>query len=230
MKEMKFYSFILIFLIAGCEEPERTYRVSGIVRNWGSKQPMEGATVAIQDFLAAGSIRDELRATPGRYFEVLTDANGYFELSIKSRENVFVWAGMDGPKHYSFDPNHTDGISIGVRGVSPGNNAGLILELQSYTTFNPLFQKKVNRLPTDSVYIGMGSWFRPFGIIDYNTEPYVGEGPFYYARREDSDWPLTVGDVYILYKIKQKINGVWMEKLDSVYVPGQINYNETIYY
>ncbi|HZY81177.1 MAG TPA: hypothetical protein VFE50_16750 [Cyclobacteriaceae bacterium] len=219
--------FIVLALFMGCEEPERLITVSGIVRNWGTKQPIEGATVGIQDWLAAGWKRDELKNTPGRYYEAITDANGYFELSIRTRENTFIWAGKEGAKWYKFDPDFSDGAYVGVKGVGPGDNPGQILELQSHSNFNPVFQKKATALDTDTIYIIAGSR-RRFGEV--YPPPYVGKGPFYYERYADSEGLLIPADTYVPYWIRQKINGTWTEKLDSVYLPGQVSFKETIYY
>ncbi|MEJ0031616.1 MAG: hypothetical protein WDO15_15125 [Bacteroidota bacterium] len=218
-----FAAFLFIVLIA-CDQPEHVTTVNGTVINFGSRQPMAGARVTLTDGVGGDWLLPGANTSSSAFSQIYTDSLGKFSISLKGKYQASLSVGM---KDCEYDPNWSDGISIGVRGLAPGTHDDVICELRAYAWFNATFQEKpgptadsleVNLLWYDILQSGRG----PFGQI------FTGAGPFRFMSI-DKGW-IVIGDRFLRYELKVRRNEVWTSTIDSVYIKSFDAFDGVIFY
>ncbi len=228
----------LLLGLSSCGDDEFTTTVSGKVVNFGSREPIEGAHVYLQDGVgASGVVIYEGNTSSGKRNETLTDANGEFTVSLTGEHIAYLSAGKE---NYQFIIAQ-EGAAVGVKsyGRNGGNFENQVIELKAEAGFNPLFVSKVPIQPTDSIVV----LFQDFksNIPANQVKEWLSNGwselcvgqqncrlvPTF--TLEEYVAPM-IGDTYARYQIAYTRNGQWETKIDSVFVKSLEVYTDIIYY
>ena len=222
---------LLIILLVGlsfltsCKKKPPVTHVSGIVINAGSKQPVAGALIVMQDGVGSGggwvNAGSSKTAGTGATQQVITGSEGKYDFTFRGEAPV-IWVEKE--QYRFFNPAGGNEIFF----LTPGKTySDLKLNLVAYAWFNPIL-KGYYSIVTDTVWIVSGSRLIPPQGGGYYT--YFGNGPTKYF---DSDNPgsLANGDFYYPYGIKWQEHGVWQKgRIDSVFIKSFTTYTDTIFY
>jgi hypothetical protein len=223
MRNIHILFLITAAVVLGCKKKTPITHVSGIVVNIGTKQPVTGALVVIQDGVGnntGGLFPGSSNVGSGATQQITTGANGHFNFDFQG-EAPFIWVEKE---QYRFvNPNG----AFEIYSLSAGKTyTNLQLTLVAYAWFNPIL-KGHNCVSTDIVWIVGGSSLIPpmgGGYLTFN-----GNGPTKFS--EAGRGLLASGDWYYPYGIKWQEHGVWQAgRIDSVYIKSFTTYTDTIYY
>jgi hypothetical protein len=192
-----------------CDE-EYVTTVNGTVINFGSRQPMAGAKVLLTDGVAADVFLPAANTSSAAYSVGYTDSLGRFSITLKGKHQASFSAGM---KDCEYDPNWSDGISIGVRGFRPGVHDNVLCELRAAAWFNATLQSKPGTT-VDSLQIVLLSYNNIKSGFD--GKDFKGPGPFRYSPLDKG--MMVTGDRFLRYELKVLRNSVWESAIDSVYI------------
>lgn len=209
-------TLVIGFGTYSCKKKDYT-QASGKIINVITKQPVDSVQVWICDGLpiAGSNSRENCNSN-------LNYSDGSFNIEINSGD-VTLFFTKPGYNYVNYI-----GGDIGITSIPSGENENLIFEIEPKCMFDPVYvntQGKMN--DTLITNIGQNYRFKHTFHMAYDRE-YRGKGPF--QRGHYPDWLLFVGDMHTVYKLKYTRNGVWEEKIDSVFIAqGQI-YQDTIWY
>jgi len=222
------YIYLLICLLAfvGCKNKKQIItHVNGTVVNTGTKQPIAGILVVIQDGVGnntGGLFTGSSNVGTGASLQLTTGTDGRFSFTFQGEAPV-IWAEHD---QYRFlNPNGAYEIYPLVAGRDYTN---LQLTMDAYAWFNPIL-KGHNGINTDTVLIIGGDHYIPKAKGGGGYLTFYGNGPNLFA--EGLKGLLARGDFYYPYGIKWQEHGVWQAgRIDSVYIKSFTTYTDTIYY
>jgi hypothetical protein len=204
-------AFLFMVLIA-CGEEEYVTTVNGTVINFGSRQPMVGAKVTLTDGIGADWLMSGFSTSSSGYSVAYTDVQGKFSITLKGKHQAAFSVGMT---DCEYDPDWSDGVSIGVRGFSPGVHDNVICELRAYAWFNATLQAKPGAT-ADSLKVSL-LWY---DILQsgrgFDGQDFTGPGPFRYSSLDKG--MLVIGDRFLRYELKVHRNNAWTSTIDSVYI------------
>jgi hypothetical protein len=219
------YIYIILYLFAfvGCKKQTPTTHVDGVVVNGGTKQPIAGILVVIQDGVGnntSGLFPGSSNVGTGATQQITTGVDGKFNFTFKGEEPV-IWAEKE---QYDFiNPNGAAEIYPLIAGKMYNN---LQLTMDAYAWFNPILKGR-NSINIDTVLVVGGSRLIPPMGGGYFT--YLGNGPNKFGYTVKG--LLASGDFYYPYGIKWQEYGVWQKgRIDSVYIKSFTTYIDTIYY
>lgn len=213
MKQVIVLLTTIAFFLLACKEDEKAVTtIQGTVVNIGSKEPVDSVMVVAVD----GANNEKAQVI--KY----TDTRGKFNVSIEGN-NPCIYLVKEGYRFVVFSEGH--GSSENFKAFAAGetfNNE--VLELWADAYFKPIFVKK-DCNPSDSTYIDEGNniplGFQKTTFLIQGCEP---------IDRWSINGTKGIGDTYFHYWIKYQIQGVWNERIDSVYIPSFTTYTDTIYY
>jgi len=209
---------IILVLYAGCKKNLVT-TIEGQVVNFGSKQPIDSVKVIFND----GWINGGASSSGNRDF-AYTDANGHFKITTEVG-TPFLYLSKRG---YEFVVP-SSGSSDDTKYFAPGRYYNVELDLRAVAYFQGVFKGK-SSLRNDSVYFDRASerWVTQeisLGWLRKRNHWNFGNGPF----SPISEWPV-IGDAYFSYWLEYQVQGVWHERIDSVYIKSFTTYRDTIYF
>jgi hypothetical protein len=221
------YLYILFFIttvaILGCKKKTPVTHVNGTVINTGTKQPIAGILVVMQDGVGnntGGLSPGSKNVGSGATQQITTSADGRFSFSFQGEAPV-IWA--EHTQYRFLNPNGAYEIYTMVAGKDYSN---LQLTMDAYAWFNPIL-KGHNSDKTDSMLLVGGELLIPPMGGGYFT--YEGNGPYKFT--EGLKGLIARGDLYYPYGIKWQEHGVWQAgRTDSVYIKSFAIYTDTIYY
>jgi hypothetical protein len=219
---MKIVPVIVLFALMACHDEEYVTTINGTVINLGSRQPMAGAKVTLTDGIGGNWLN--LSTSSDVFSVVYTDSLGKFSITLKGKHQASFSVGM---KDCEYDPDWHDGISIGVRGFSPGVHDDVICELWAYAWFDATFQEKPGPA-ADSLSVDL---FRYDQVLrsgkGIEGRLFIGTGPFEYSSYKGA---IVVGGRYQRYELKVHRNNVWTSTFDSVYIKSFETFDGVISY
>jgi hypothetical protein len=224
MKKLILIFIIMLLITTNCKKEQTTphTKISGHVYSTGSGKPIEGVKIYMYDGIGhSGGMVDLGGGNTGgssRRDSTVTDANGYFHIELDGEEPV-LYLFKQG---YSFE-YIVDGAVIGIIPLYTGESKNLEFEMDAWANFNPWF-KGSKSLPYDTILFDVLS---KSGIKEGWLSTFYGNGPHKFSSFDG--YP-TKGDKYKAYWLKYQINGIWHERVDSVYIPSFTTYTDTIYY
>jgi hypothetical protein len=223
---MKYIAILVLLLVASCkkeDKPTKTTSIEGKVINSGSKEPVEGVLVTLQDGISSGGgIFETSNVGSGKQLTTYTIKDGSFKISIKG-DYPFLSLTKTG---YHFNVLVEGALQNVKQYTAGGTYKNEILGLLAIAYFNPTFISK-NCIETDSIFFDAGNSiplaFKKTGFLLFSNRPdklnQGGKG--LYAN----------GDFYYYYWMKYQIKGVWQpDRIDSVYIKSFTTYTDTIYY
>lgn len=219
---MKRKIFIFGVILFSCTDNEHTTLVSGIVRNYGSKEPIDSVRVELKDGVGASGF-SVLPASTDKKNIAYTDSEGRFDLELSGEYTAFISIGKAG---YEF-------TNIEIKPYSPGEHVNQILEMYAYTLFHPVLVSREPSFPDDQIKFEFISpaLYKGYHVYDLTwvnsfSDTFEGIGP--HQRERSFDY--SIGDTYQPYRISLTREGETRVFLDSVYVKSFETYRDTIYY
>jgi len=210
---MRIFNILLIvwiILLGSCKKDIYNTVVNGKVIHSGTKLPIEGVTVVIEN---------EVSFTPSHLDSTITDIDGNFHIELPNENGAWLYLKKKG---YTFHYSSLDNVVGYLTSYPNGTTDNVVLEMFSEAIFQPIL---VGDAPTSS-----DSLF--FERLTYDKHhngrmrEYTVEGPFI----PYDNGGLIRGDVYTYYWLKYKSLGNWTEGVDSVYVKSFETFTDTIYY
>jgi len=201
--------------------------VSGTVMNTGTKQPISGILVVMQDGIGnntSGLFSGSSNVGTGATLQLTTATDGRFSFTFQGEAPV-IWAEHD---QYDFvNPNGAAEIYPLVAGKDYNN---LQLTMDAYAWFNPML-KGHNSISSDSVLVFSNcTRLPPIRKWGGGYFTYRGNGPIKFLQ-DDNKGLLAAGDFYYPYGIIWQEHGVWQAgRIDSVYIKSFTIYTDTIFY
>jgi len=216
---------ILILIVAAlviiaCNKEKTITKARGIVVNSGTGRPIEGVKVVMQDGISGSSspvMGDGNTTGSKKTVEYITKADGMFSLELEG-EAPFIWAEKDS---YRF-VNLKGAYEISSLQAGSDNNLKLNMDANSY--FNPIY-KGMNCINSDTICYGEDKSIPSLYLLRNNVKGF-GNGP----HGGGGKGLLARGDHYYPFWIKYQIQGIWHERIDSVYISSFTTYTDTIYY
>ncbi len=215
---------MLFLTLAACRK-ERTYEVEGIITNKVTGEPIEGALVHLRDAVGSNALIEGPEVN--NVDEDYTGENGSFHVKITTeRGHGVFYASKEGYRWI----NPTHGDQTVHRGLKQGKTiANFKLEGRAY--FKPQLLKTSAPSSSDDSLC--------FSLLSYDsfeenyrsipTKIYSGFGPFMLSTSEEGR--LVLGDRYLRYKMEYTDEGVWKEKIDSVFLPTTLEvFTDTLTY
>ena len=216
---------LVLFISLSTSCIKRDFEIKGVVINKSTGLVMEGVKVVLQDGLEG---QDSFigGTEPENFDSVFSNSNGKFKVSIRtSSSNGFIYGQKDGYRQIT-----EQGTIQGVNRIDDKNDS-YIIEMEGYAYFNSPFQKNSGaEKSTDSLIFAILSYEDlKVNLNYYDTKIKKGKSPFYFW---DENSPVGCkGDRYLRYKLEWTTDGIWHNKIDSVYIPTSKEvYKETIYY
>ena len=150
MKYILFFTLTSLLWLPSCKKKTPITHVSGVVINAGSKQPVLGAMVVMQDGVGSSggwvNTGNSKTVGTGATQQVTTGADGTYSFSFKGEAPV-IWVEKEQYRFY----NPAGGNEIYF--LTPGKTySDLKLTLVAYAWFNPVL-KGYNCLNSDSVLV-----------------------------------------------------------------------------
>jgi len=217
------YCILCLLAFVGCKNKKQTItHVSGTVVNTGTKQPISGILVVMQDGVGnntGGLFTGSSNVGTGATLQLTTGADGRFSFTFQGEAPV-IWAEHD---QYRFlNPNGAYEIYTLAAGRDYTN---LQLTMDAYAWFDPIL-KGHNCILTDSVLILGGDHYIPKAKGGGGYFTFRGNGP------NGGGYALIArGDFYYPYGIKWQEHGVWQAgRIDSVFIKSFTTYTDTIFY
>ena len=220
------YIFICLLAFVGCKNKKIPItQVSGTVVNSGTKQPIAGILVVIQDGVGnntSGLFSGSKNVGSGATQQITTGSDGRFNFTFQG-EAPIIWAEHD---QYRFlNPNGAYEIYPMTAGKDYSN---LQLTMDAYAWFNPVL-KGHNCLQSDSVLVLGTRGYLPRGKGGGGYFTYSGNGPSKFGY--SGEGLIARGDFYCPYGIQWQEHGVWQAgRIDSVYIKSFTTYTDTIFY
>lgn len=216
--------FIIIAFLsttACSKDHEYTTRVSGVVLNYGSKEPIDSVLIGLKDGVGASGF-SVLPASTDKRSVTYTDADGRFDIELSGEYGAFLFMEKEG---YEF-------TNIEVKPYEDGDHDNEVLEMYAPAFFNPYFVSNTTnknfsiKMPLVSKSTLGSSNYRfdfPGGVYEFE-----GEGP--HQLGELFGPYKGIGDTYIPYRMTVERNGKTTVNQDSVYIKSFETYRDTIYY
>ena len=217
--------FLLAILLTACSKEETTI-VSGQVINTGSKEPIEGATVTLQDGISSAGGLIETNTSSGKSANVLTDANGRFSLQITGEHAPVLSSGKDN-NHSQVKYNGEKipggkGHAIFVRRGENHESVTIELEADAFFYGNFFNVELGNEYDSLKVYFLTDSYDR--SGFDYDFSNFQSqEKKAEYERR-------CGGHQYLKMELTYLRNGAEETKIDSVFIESGETFTGTVYY
>ena len=215
----------MVILLVGCEKRiSRTTEVSGVVLDYGTKEPIEGVKIHLKDGFDGSSLLGNADYTTDAESIVYTDSDGKFDVELKGEYSAFLY-----PSHFEywgFDDGHS--ITSGANFYKKGSKTtDEVIELKAQAWFGGVFSF-MNAV--DSVIFGItfhhetGLPLKSFGVI-YPIDTWDNN----IINLKDNE-RIAIGNTYFKFCVWQKYDNIWHEKIDSVYIEKGEIYRDTIYY
>ena len=218
------FNILIICLFASCSKEETTI-VSGQVINTGSKEPIEGATVTLQDGISSAGGLIEGNTSSGKSASTQTDANGRFSLQITGEHAPALSAGKgDNHRQVKYNGEYIDGggAAIGVNKGTKNEDVTIELEADAYFYGNFFNVELGNEYDSLKVYFLRDSYSR--SGFDYDFSNYDTQ-----EKKAKYDY-LCGGHQYLKMELTYLRNGAEEIKIDSVFIESGETFTGTVYY
>ncbi|MGK0285646.1 MAG: hypothetical protein ACI9GM_000686 [Salibacteraceae bacterium] len=214
--EKVFYMIgLLSLLLSSCKKEVGNVIVEGRVINVGTQQPIEGATVVIEN---------EVSFTPSHLDSTFTNANGEFRIELPNEENAWIYLRKEG---YTFHSSSLNNVTGYLTFYPVGTTSGVKLEMYPKAWFAAKFLS-TSPMIDDSLYYMRLAYSTSVDYFGGGDRIFKGVGPF--SASTNPDGSLIRGDLFFRYGLNYTKNGEWFVKVDSVYVGAFETFTDTIYY
>lgn len=196
----------------------------------GSKQPIEGVLVYLQDGISSGGFFPPGNTSSNKSNYTYTDKDGKFRVELTGEHGAYLSLSKS---RYLFEHEQAGAVQ-GVKPYSDGNFKNQILEMKAEAYFGPILKSLKESFESDILRVDMlfrlnrspdPILLKKYEITGFDYELY-GKGPF---DLKDIAY-LSIGHTYQPYKITLKRQGKTYYKLDSVFVKSLETFTDTIYY
>ncbi len=195
---------LLLVCILGVTSCKKNYTtvVKGRIINKYTQKPIEGVSITLKDAIMS----DDLITS-----STTTDANGNFEVSIKSKSKI-AYFGLGHEFYGDAIDQYGNAYGNAYSTISYGKVHDLNMTMIGRVHFEADF-KNTKYSDGDSTYISILSYSDLNQLIYHGERKlYTGTGTYF------SSTIYGEGDRYLRYKIENKRNNIWTTKIDSVFL------------
>lgn len=213
-------SSFIILSFCSCRKKNKYHTVvKGKVINHGSKAPIEGVEVILQDGVNDPGLMEPGGTSSDKKSVSYTDANGAFSVELKGEHLAYIGMRKEG---YVFEYSN-GGSVVGIKAYPEGIHENQVLEMKAEAFFDGYFQS-LTPLSVDTLIAD------PLSNETLNTtgfkKTFYGVGPHKWRNTPY----LVIGDMFLKIKLDYTRNGQWESRIDSVYIKSLETYTDTIYY
>jgi hypothetical protein len=217
MKKLIIIILAFLFILPSCGKKKYHTIVQGKCIDAGSKQPVEGVMIVLQDGVdASGPFHVDGKTSSDKKNIAYTDANGQFTVELKGEHLAALSAKKEG--YTTYKEGYSEGEII-LYGDGVYENE--VIEMRAEAFFEGYFK---NTTPNDLDTLFVKTFYFNSSTIDRNRV---------FIKEEISQFVVPyrgVGNSFYKFQLEFKRNDQWNTKLDSVFLKPFETNRDTIYY
>ncbi len=199
---------LLLVCILGVTSCKKNYTtvVKGRIINKYTQKPIEGVSITLKDAIMS----DDLISS-----STTTDANGYYEVSIKSKSKI-AYLGLGHEMYHSAITQNGLVYGATYNTVPYGQVNEFNMTMTGRAYFRGYFLN-ANALDSDSCFVT----FLRYDDINKPMNIETSSDNFWHIGKEIYSKSLLSqvhGDTYLRFKIKYEKNNIWYDMVDSVFL------------